>query len=245
LNDSVVIIPTYNEKENIADIIDAVFSLTHPFDVLVIDDKSPDGTSGIVKEVQSKSGYSDRLHLIERPGKSGLGTAYIEGFAFALAKGYEFICEMDADFSHNPADLIRLRNACVKDGYDVAIGSRYISGVNIVNWPLNRVLLSISASRYVRMITGMPIKDPTAGFVCYSKRVLQKIDLLKVKFIGYAFQIEMKHIAWKAKFKIIEIPIIFTDRVKGKSKMSTSIFKEAFLGVIGMRFSGQKDKLKE
>lgn len=245
MNDSVVIIPTYNEKENIADIIDAVFSLTHPFDVLVIDDKSPDGTSGIVKEVQSKSGYSDRLHLIERPGKSGLGTAYIEGFAFALAKGYEFICEMDADFSHNPADLIRLRNACVKDGYDVAIGSRYISGVNIVNWPLNRVLLSISASRYVRMITGMPIKDPTAGFVCYSKRVLQKIDLLKVKFIGYAFQIEMKHIAWKAKFKIIEIPIIFTDRVKGKSKMSTSIFKEAFLGVIGMRFSGQKDKLKE
>jgi dolichol-phosphate mannosyltransferase len=152
---------------------------------------------------------------------------------------------MDADFSHNPADLIRLRNACVKDGHDVAIGSRYISGVNVVNWPLNRVLLSLSASRYVRMITGMPIKDPTAGFVCYSKKVLQKINLLKVKFIGYAFQIEMKHIVWKAKFKIIEIPIIFTDRVKGKSKMSTSIFKEAFWGVIGMRFSGQKDKLKE
>lgn len=243
MNDSIVIIPTYNEKENIVEIIEAVFQLAVPFDVLIIDDNSPDGTGEMVTELISKPENSNRLHLIKRPSKSGLGTAYLEGFAFSLDKGYEYICEMDADFSHNPEDLIKLRSACKDDEYDVAIGSRYISGVNVVNWPLNRVLLSISASRYVKMVTGMPVEDPTAGFICYSKKVLQKIDLRKVEFIGYAFQIEMKHIAWKAGFKMIEIPIIFTDRVRGKSKMSTSIFKEAFFGVIGMRFSG-KDKVK-
>lgn len=243
MNDSIVIIPTYNEKENIVEIIEAVFQLAVPFDVLIIDDNSPDGTGEMVTELISKPENSNRLHLIKRPSKSGLGTAYLEGFAFSLDKGYEYICEMDADFSHNPEDLIKLRSACKDDEYDVAIGSRYISGVNVVNWPLNRVLLSISASRYVKMVTGMPVEDPTAGFICYSRKVLQKIDLRKVEFIGYAFQIEMKHIAWKAGFKMIEIPIIFTDRVRGKSKMSTSIFKEAFFGVIGMRFSG-KDKVK-
>lgn len=243
MNDSIVIIPTYNEKENIVEIIEAVFQLAVPFDVLIIDDNSPDGTGEMVTELISKPENSNRLHLIKRPSKSGLGTAYLEGFAFSLDKGYEYICEMDADFSHNPEDLVKLRSACKDAGYDVAIGSRYISGVNVVNWPLNRVLLSISASRYVKMVTGMPVKDPTAGFICYSRKVLQKIDLSKVEFIGYAFQIEMKHIAWKAGFKMIEIPIIFTDRVRGKSKMSTSIFKEAFFGVIGMRFSG-KDKVK-
>jgi len=243
LNDLIVIIPTYNEKENIVEIIEAVFQLAVPFDVLIIDDNSPDGTGEMVTELISKPENSNRLHLIKRPSKSGLGTAYLEGFAFSLDKGYEYICEMDADFSHNPKDLVKLRSACKDDEYDVAIGSRYISGVNVVNWPLNRVLLSISASRYVKMVTGMPVEDPTAGFICYSRKVLQKIDLRKVEFIGYAFQIEMKHIAWKAGFKMIEIPIIFTDRVRGKSKMSTSIFKEAFFGVIGMRFSG-KDKVK-
>ncbi len=243
MNDSIVIIPTYNEKENIVEIIEAVFQLAVPFDVLIIDDNSPDGTGEMVTELISKPENSNRLHLIKRPSKSGLGTAYLEGFAFSLDKGYEYICEMDADFSHNPKDLVKLRSACKDDEYDVAIGSRYISGVNVVNWPLNRVLLSISASRYVKMVTGMPVEDPTAGFICYSRKVLQKIDLRKVEFIGYAFQIEMKHIAWKAGFKMIEIPIIFTDRVRGKSKMSTSIFKEAFFGVIGMRFSG-KDKVK-
>lgn len=243
MNDSIVIIPTYNEKENIVEIIEAVFQLAVPFDVLIIDDNSPDGTGEMVSELISKPENSNRLHLIKRPSKSGLGTAYLEGFAFSLDKGYEYICEMDADFSHNPKDLVKLRSACKDDEYDVAIGSRYISGVNVVNWPLNRVLLSISASRYVKMVTGMPVEDPTAGFICYSRKVLQKIDLRKVEFIGYAFQIEMKHIAWKAGFKMIEIPIIFTDRVRGKSKMSTSIFKEAFFGVISMRFSG-KDKVK-
>ena len=244
MNDSVVIIPTYNEKENIADIIAAVCTLSPAFDVLVIDDNSPDGTADIVKKLQSTDN-NDRLHLIERSAKLGLGTAYLSGFEFALAKGYKFICEMDADFSHNPSDLIRLRGTCVEDGFDVAIGSRYISGVNVVNWPLSRVLLSISASRYVKMITGMPIEDATAGFICYTRNVLERINLKKIQFIGYAFQIEMKHIAWKAGFKIKEIPIIFTDRVKGKSKMSTSIFREAFLGVLRMRFSNYKRKLND
>lgn len=209
------------------------------FDVLIIDDGSPDGTANVVKELKEKN---SRIHLIEREGKQGLGTAYIAGFKYALSHNYQHICEMDADFSHNPDDLIPLRKAC-EEGNDVAIGSRYISGVNVVNWPLDRVLLSISASKYVHLVTGMPVKDPTAGFICYKRHVLEKINLDAIRFVGYAFQIEMKHIAWKAGFSLVEIPIIFTDRVRGKSKMSTAIFKEAFLGVIGMRFTSNRKKL--
>ncbi len=246
MNDCLVIIPTYNEKENIEDIIRAVFDLSHPFDVLVVDDKSPDGTGEIVKDLKKNfSNGFNTLHFIERDKKAGLGTAYIAGFKFALETGYKYICEMDADFSHNPEDLIKLLNACQNKNFDVAVGSRYISGVNVVNWPLNRVLLSLSASKYVKLITQMPIEDPTAGFVCYKREVLEKFKLDRLKFIGYAFQIEMKHLAWKAGFKIIEIPIIFTDRVKGKSKMSTSIFKEAVMGVLGMKFSDFHKKLNE
>lgn len=229
---SLVIIPTFNEKENIEEIIKAVFGLQSGFDVLVVDDNSPDGTSGIVEDLQKEF---DSLHLIKRAGKEGLGTAYIEGFHFALDHGYEYIFEMDADFSHNPKDLLKLRKACEEDGYDMSIGSRYISGVNVVNWPMDRVLMSYCASKYVQFITGIPIKDTTAGFKCYSRKVLETIHPDNVHFVGYAFQIEMKFLAWKYGFKIKEVPIIFTDRTKGLSKMSRGIFKEAVFGVIQMK----------
>src|SRR5690554_932425 len=229
----IVIIPTYNEIENISDIIEKVMALPGNFEVLIIDDGSPDGTSDAVKLLQIS--HPERVHLIERAGKMGLGTAYISGFKYTLAKGYEFIFEMDADFSHNPDDLVRLYEACALQGYDMAIGSRYITGVNVVNWPMGRVLMSFFASKYVQFITGLPIKDATAGFKCYHRQVLEAIDLDKIKFIGYAFQIEMKFIAWKLGFKIIEVPIIFTDRTRGTSKMSKHIFREAIFGVIYMK----------
>lgn len=235
MNDSLVIIPTFNEKENIKLIIDAVFGLSKKFDILIIDDGSPDGTGEIVKEIQQNTPAGHTLHLIERKGKQGLGTAYIRGFKFAIEKNYEFIFEMDADFSHNPKDLIRLYDACAKEGNDLAIGSRYISGVNVVNWPMGRVIMSYFASIYVRFITGMPINDTTAGFVCFRKSVLETIPLDEIKFIGYAFQIEMKFTALKYGFKLKEVPIVFTDRTRGKSKMSGSIFKEAFFGVIQLK----------
>lgn len=232
MSDSLVIIPTYNEKENIEKIIRKVFSLGQFFELLVIDDGSPDGTADIVKTLQQEY---PALHLEERKGKLGLGTAYIHGFKWALERPqYEYIFEMDADFSHNPDDLIRLRKACV-DGADVAIGSRYVNGVNVVNWPMSRVLMSYFASMYVRMITGINIQDATAGFKCYRKKVLATIPLDKIKFVGYAFQIEMKFTALKYGFKVVEVPIIFTDRTEGESKMSTRIFREAFLGVIQMK----------
>ena len=232
MNKNIVVIPTYNEKENIRAILDEVLSLDPPFDVLVVDDGSPDGTSDLVKETMKK--HSDRIFLIEREGKLGLGTAYIAGFQWALEKGYEYICEMDADFSHNPQDLVRLQQAC-EEGADVAIGSRYVKGVNVVNWPMGRVLMSYFASIYVRLITGMPFKDSTAGFKCYNRRVLKMITPDRIHFIGYAFQIEMKFNAWKHGFKVVEVPIIFTDRTKGTSKMSKSIFKEAIFGVLEMK----------
>lgn len=228
---SLVIIPTYDEKENIEGIIRAVFELKAEFDVLVVDDNSPDGTAAIVKTLQKEFG---KLHLMEREGKAGLGTAYIAGFHFALDHGYEYIFEMDADFSHNPQDLIRLRAAC-ENGADLSIGSRYISGVNVVNWPMDRVLMSYCASIYVQFITGIPIKDTTAGFKCYTRKVLETIGPDNVHFVGYAFQIEMKFLAWKYGFNITEVPIIFTDRTKGQSKMSRGIFKEAVFGVIQMK----------
>ncbi len=233
MSDSLVIIPTYNEKENIQKIIRAVFSLMRQFHVLVIDDNSSDGTAELVKQLQSE--YPDGLHLEQRPGKLGLGTAYIHGFKWALQRNYQYIFEMDADFSHNPEDLQHLYNACKHNGADLSIGSRYIKGVNVVNWPIGRVIMSYYASAYVRMITGMPVRDTTAGFKCYSRKVLETIDLNKIKFMGYAFQIEMKFATWKCGFKIIEVPIIFTDRQEGKSKMSSGIFKEAVLGVIRMK----------
>jgi dolichol-phosphate mannosyltransferase len=228
-----VIIPTYNEKENITDMILKVMGLEGEFELLVIDDGSPDGTAQLVKAQQEN--FPTRLHLIERRGKLGLGTAYIIGFEWALARDYDYIFEMDADFSHNPKDLIRLYQACAIDGYDLAIGSRYITGVNVVNWPMDRVLMSYCASIYVNRITGLPVKDATAGFKCYHRSVLESMRLKEIKFIGYAFQIEMKFTAWKLGFKIIEVPIIFTDRTKGTSKMSSSIFKEAVLGVLRMK----------
>ncbi|MBL7833559.1 MAG: polyprenol monophosphomannose synthase [Cyclobacteriaceae bacterium] len=231
MSDSIVIIPTYNEKENIEAILSAVFSLSHPFHVLVVDDGSPDGTAGIVKNLQVQ--YNGRLHILERSGKQGLGTAYLAGFRYALANGYAYILEMDADFSHDPKDLIHLRKSC-EEGSDVAIGSRYATGVNVVNWPMGRVLLSYFASFYVRVVTSMPISDTTAGFVCYRKRVLETIPLDQVKFVGYAFQIEMKFLAWKYGFILKEVPIIFTERTRGQSKMSAGIFKEAFFGVLQM-----------
>ncbi|UII24466.1 polyprenol monophosphomannose synthase [Fulvivirga maritima] len=237
MTDSLVIIPTYNEKENIELIIDAVFKLSHPFDVLIVDDGSPDGTGAIVKELQKQDHNGRTLHLIEREGKLGLGTAYITGFKFAIEKKYDFIFEMDADFSHNPKDLLNLHEACSVGNYDMAIGSRYITGVNVVNWPMGRVMMSYFASMYVRFITGMPINDTTAGFVCFRRKVLETIELDKIKFIGYAFQIEMKFTAMKYGFKIDEVPIIFTDRTRGKSKMSGSIFKEAFFGVIQLKIN--------
>jgi dolichol-phosphate mannosyltransferase len=227
-----VIIPTYNEKENIAAIIKAVFSLDEGFHVLIVDDGSPDGTAAIVKEMQAQ--YPESLFIIERTGKLGLGTAYIAGFKWALERNYAFIFEMDADFSHNPLDLIRLQEAC-ENGADLAIGSRYSNGVNVVNWPLSRVLLSYFASVYVRIITGMKIADATAGFKCYKRQVLEAVNLDKIKFVGYAFQIEMKYRVFVKKFKIVEVPIIFTDRTKGQSKMSGSIIREAVIGVILLR----------
>lgn len=234
-SDSVVIIPMYNEKENAASIIDAVMALPHEFDVLVIDDNSPDGTAAIVKRKQQE--YAGRVHLIERAGKLGLGTAYIEGFKWSLGEGYDYTFEMDADFSHNPNDLIALYEACAKEGYDMSIGSRYVTGVNVVNWPMGRVLMSYYASAYVRVVTGMPVRDTTAGFVCYSRPVLETLDLDNIRFKGYAFQIEMKFTAYKYGFKIKEVPIIFVNRVLGTSKMSSGIFGEAVFGVIRLKWS--------
>lgn len=231
---NLVIIPTYKEKENIAAIIEAVFTLPREFDILIIDDNSPDGTAAIVKLKQQQ--WPDRLHMIERSGKLGLGTAYITGFKKAIEMGYDFIFEMDADFSHNPADLISLHDACLNEGADMAIGSRYKSGVNVVNWPMGRVLMSYFASVYVRTITGMKIMDTTAGFKCYRRHVLETIKLDKIRLKGYAFQIEMKFTTWKYGFKIVEIPIIFTDRKQGSSKMSGGIFNEAVWGVMKMKF---------
>lgn len=232
MSDSIVLIPTYNEKENIQKILETVFSLEKEFDVLVIDDNSPDGTAAIVEGLQSRF---PRLHILNRPGKEGLGRAYIDGFKWALARDFEYIFEMDADFSHNPHDLVKLYAACTEQGAELAIGSRYVNGVNVVNWPMNRVLLSYFASSYVRRITGMPVRDSTAGFVCYRRNVLETISLDRIKFKGYAFQIEMKFTTWKFGFKIVEVPIIFTDRTEGTSKMSKGIVKEAMLGVIQLK----------
>lgn len=229
---NIVIIPTYKERENIEAIVKSISSQEIPFDILIIDDNSPDGTASIVKELQKSF---PNLHLIERPGKLGLGTAYITGFKWAIGKGYDYIYEMDADFSHDPGDLMKLSKACSEDGADLAIGSRYISGVNVVNWPLSRVLMSYFASIYVRLITGMKIMDTTAGFKCYRKEVLENIRLDKIKSVGYGFQIEMKFKTWKLGYKIVEIPIIFTDRKLGASKMTGGIFNEALWGVLRMK----------
>lgn len=228
-----VIIPTYNEKENISAMISKVFSLPGEFNLLIIDDGSPDGTAAIVREHQAE--FNERLFLIERSGKLGLGTAYITGFEWALEQGYDYVFEMDCDFSHNPDDLLRLYDEAIK-GADVVIGSRYVQGVNVVNWPMSRLLMSYFASRYVRIATSMPVKDATAGFVCYSRKVLERIDLGKVKMKGYGFQIEMKYSAWKLGFKIKEVSIVFTERILGTSKMSSGIFGEAFWGVLRLRF---------
>ena len=234
MHNAVVIIPTYNEIENIESIIRAVFALEQSFDILVVDDNSPDLTALKVKELQDE--FKDRLFIEVREEKSGLGTAYIHGFKWSLKHGYDYIFEMDADFSHNPKDLERLYHTCHTDEADVAIGSRYIKGVNVVNWPLSRVILSYLASIYVRVITGMKIYDTTAGFICYKRHVLESIDLDSIKFVGYAFQIEMKFKAYLKRYKIVEIPIVFTDRVKGESKLSKSIISEAIFGVISMKF---------
>ena len=235
MSNKVVIIPTYKEKENIENIIRVVFKLPEPFDILIIDDNSPDGTADIVKTLMTE--FPDRLFMIQREGKLGLGTAYITGFKWSLEHGYDYIFEMDADFSHPPEDLINLYNACHDDGYDMSIGSRYISGVNVVNWPMGRILMSYYGSMYVRIVTRMKIMDTTAGFVCYTRKVLEAIKLDKVKLKGYGFQIEMKFTAWKKKFKIKEVPIIFTDRKQGTSKMSGGIFGEAVWGVLKMKIS--------
>jgi len=233
MNNRLVIVPTYNEIENISKIVAAVMKLSPDMDLLVVDDGSPDGTGAKIKELQEE--HDERLHLIEREGKLGLGTAYIKGFKWAIEKGYLYICEMDADFSHNPNDLLLLFDACENHSADVAIGSRYVSGVNVVNWPMSRVLISYFASVYVRLITRMKVRDSTAGFVCYRKEVLEVIDLDKIRFKGYAFQIEMKFKAWKYQFKLEEIPIIFTDRKEGTSKMSGTIVSEAVFGVIRLK----------
>ena len=234
MSDSLVIIPTYKEKDNIERIIRKVFSLEKEFNILIVEDNSPDGTADIVRTLMAE--FSGRLFMEERKGKLGLGTAYIHGFRWALDSGYEFIFEMDADFSHNPDDLLRLYDAAKNKGADVAIGSRYITGVNVVNWPMGRVLMSYYASAYVRFITGMKIRDTTAGFICYTSKVLKSIRLDKIRFTGYAFQIEMKFTAWKLGFNIVEVPIIFADRTIGESKMSKGIFKEAIFGVISLRW---------
>jgi len=236
MQDTLVIIPTYNEKENIENIIRATFSQKKAFDILVVDDNSPDGTSILVKELQKE--FPKSLFLEIRKEKNGLGAAYIHGFKWALERNYDYIIEMDADFSHNPKDLVRLYNACVKKGADVSIGSRYSKGVNVVNWPMKRVLLSYFASKYVQIITGMPFHDTTAGFVCYNRKVLETLKLDKIRFIGYAFQIEMKFKAWKHGFNIQEVSVIFTDRTLGESKMSKTIITEAIFGIINMRFRG-------
>ena len=233
MSDSLIIIPTYNEKENIKKIILKVFSLEKAFDILIVDDASPDGTADIVKTLRRT--YPEQLHIEKRTGKLGLGSAYIHGFKWALERNYQFIFEMDADFSHNPDDLIKLYNANANEGGDVSIGSRYVKGVNIVNWPMARLLMSFFASKYVKTITGMPIHDSTAGFKCYKRKVLETIRLEKIQFVGYAFQIEMKFKAWKYGFNIVEIPVIFTDRTEGTSKMSSGIFMEAVLGVLQMK----------
>ncbi len=233
MSDSLIIIPTYDEKENIEKIIRKIFSLEKSFHILIVDDGSPDGTVGIVKRLQDE--FSEKLHVEDRSEKLGLGTAYIHGFKFALERDYQFVFEMDADFSHDPDDLIRLYNANYIDEADISIGSRYVKGVNIVNWPMTRLLMSFFASKYVKIITGMPIHDSTAGFKCYKREVLETINFDKIQFVGYAFQIEMKFKAWKYGFKIVEIPVIFTDRAEGTSKMSGGIFLEAVFGVIQMK----------
>ena len=236
MSDTLVIIPTYNEKENIEAIIKTVFEQDKKFHILVVDDNSPDGTAAIVDDLILR--YSDRLFIEKREGKNGLGTAYIHGFKWAIEKKYDYIIEMDADFSHNPEDLVRLYNACKNEGADVSIGSRYSQGVNVVNWPMKRVLLSYFASKYVRFITRIPVHDTTAGFVCYKRRVLETINLTTIRFVGYAFQIEMKFKAWKHNFNIKEVSVIFTDRTEGTSKMNEGIIYEALFGVLKMRFKG-------
>ena len=243
-SDSVVIIPTYNEKENIENIIRAVIGLEeHAFHILVIDDGSPDGTADIVKRLMADE-FKHELHLVQRTGKLGLGTAYIAGFKWALEHGYEYIFAMDADFSHAPKDLPRLYNACANEGYDVSVGSRYVSGVNVVNWPMGRVLMSYYASKYVRLITGVPLHDTTAGFVCYRRKVLETIDLDAIRFKGYAFQIEMKFTSYKLGFKIKEVPVIFVNRELGTSKMSGGIFGEALFGVMRLRWAAMTGGIK-
>lgn len=242
VSDSLVIIPTYNEKENIEKIIRVVFNLEQPFDILIVEDNSPDGTANIVKGIMSE--FKNRLFILERKGKLGLGTAYIAGFKWALEREYEYVIEMDADFSHNPKDLVRLRKACAEDGADLSVGSRYIKGVNVVNWPMGRVLMSYFASTYVRMVTRLKIMDTTAGFVCWSRKVLETINLDKIRFVGYAFQIEMKYTAVKLGYKVTEVPIVFTDRTEGESKMNKSIFREAIFGVIQLRVRGIMGRIK-
>jgi dolichol-phosphate mannosyltransferase len=240
--DRLVIIPTYNEKENIENIIRKVFSLETEFNILVVEDNSPDGTAKIIHKLIEE--FKDRLFILERKGKLGLGTAYIAGFKWGLDHEYNYIFEMDADFSHNPEDLVRLYNATANEGADVAIGSRYIKGVNVVNWPMGRVLMSYYASMYVRMVTGLKIMDTTAGFMCWTRKVLETIDLDSIKFVGYAFQIEMKYTACKLGFKVVEVPIIFTDRTEGTSKMNKSIFREAIFGILDLRFRNIVGRIK-
>lgn len=242
MSDSLVIIPTYNEKENIERIIRKVFSFEKAFDILIVDDGSPDGTAQIVKSLQNEF---KGLHIEERTDKLGLGTAYIHGFKWALKKNFDFIFEMDADFSHDPNDLLRLYDACQDKNNDLAIGSRYTNGVNIVNWPMSRLLMSFFASKYVKFVTGLPVNDSTAGFICYRRSVLETINLDKIQFVGYAFQIEMKFKTWKSGFVIIEVPVVFTDRKEGYSKMDTSIFFEAFIGVIQMKIRSLFTILKQ
>jgi dolichol-phosphate mannosyltransferase len=242
MSDSLVIIPTYNEKENIENIIRTVFSLEKDFHVLIVEDNSPDGTATIVKRLMKE--FEGKLFIEERKGKLGLGTAYIHGFRWALQRDYGYIFEMDADFSHNPADLERLYHACAVEGADLSVGSRYITGVNVVNWPMGRVLMSYYASAYVRFITRLKVRDTTAGFVCYTRKVLETIELNRIKFVGYAFQIEMKYTACKLGFDLKEVPIIFTDRTEGTSKMNKRIFKEAIFGVINLRMRGLTGQIR-
>jgi len=230
---TLIIIPTYNEKENLPSLVEAIFSYAPKTDILIVDDNSPDGTAGKVRELQKQ--FPGQIFLEEREGKKGLGTAYIYGFKWALQKGYEYIFEMDADYSHSPKAIQALYDACVEQKYDMSIGSRYVKGGRVLNWPADRVLMSYYASVYVRLVSWMPVQDTTAGFVCYTRKVLESIDLDKIKFVGYAFQIEMKYAAYTLGFRIKEVPIVFTDRVEGNSKMSTGIFKEAVIGVLKMR----------